>query len=198
MGQSPSERVEALISVLPKLTEHLHVHAAITSALSHVVPGDDEEEPFCGCGQAYCPKCDELWHALEESNMGRWRLRSVAFALIRLHRTAPHLAKAVWHEYVELWPEWNPKDRERWADDGLLFMVEDIPGEIPYCEAEAGPPRETERDREILRLRDIEGLSYHAISKQVGCSKSTVHALLHGNCVRHGRSVSADSLTRGK
>ena len=176
MGQSPSERVEALISVLPKLTEHLHVHAAITSALSHVVPGDDEEEPFCGCGQAYCPKCDELWHALEESNMGRWRLRSVAFALIRLHRTAPHLAKAVWHEYVELWPEWNPKDRERWADDGLLFMVEDIPGEIPYCEAGA-----QSRQRCLAKARLLNRtteLSVRQIARRVGLPKSTVHDAL--------------------
>lgn len=205
--QSHENRMDALRSVLPLLELHLDLIAPVKSALggaweSEPSPLDSPPEPHFPGPIAYCrvlcPVCkdalrctDEAWVRLQQEYRRDYRLDAIASALADLGQVrlfGQTRAAAIYWEYVCYWREWNPQTRRQWADEGLSYMSEKIPGPLfPFCTVGR---EKASRNEEIVRLRE-QGLSYHKISKQLGVSKTTVNAALHGKRVLQGRTVYA-------
>jgi hypothetical protein len=209
MIQTHENRVNALKSVLPLLDLHLDLICRVRSALggaweSEPSPLDQPPKPklitpdlFC---VAQCLGCDDAVHCKDEAwvrqaQMLRWayRLDLVGDSLAKLAgmRLWGHLwAEAVYWQYIELWTSWNPDKRREWSDRGLDYMAWDIPGDLfPFHMGDRQTGKLT-RNEEIVRLREA-GMSFYTIAKTVGCSKTTVAAILHGKGVRSGRMKSA-------
>lgn len=209
MIQSTENRIDALRSVLPLLELHLDLIAPVKSALggaweSEPSPLDTPPvprlpTPFMFC-RVQCPICkdalhcrDETWVRLQSQYRHEYRLDAIADALIRLGQVklfGASRAAAVYWEYVCHWADWNPQRRRQWADEGLAYMSETIPGSlIPFY---TGGAFKRSQNEEIVYLRE-KGRSYRQIAKQVGCSKSHVCNVLHGQGVRPQRMLAAES-----
>lgn len=208
MIQSHENRVEALKSVLPLLELHHDLISRVRSALGNcwesepspldlpAKPQLPEVDTFCNVRCGICPeaiRCREVaWIRMAQRLWWTYHLGPVSAALERLSRTqlfGQTRAAAVYYSYVQPWPDWNPHKRLQWAEEGLSYMAESIPVRlIPYRIGDKQTGK-LSREDEIVRLRE-EGLSYHQIAKTVGCSKSTVSAILRGQGVRSQRAIS--------
>ena len=160
------------------------------------------------------PSCpDELWKREYRALRKRYRIVDLEDALLRLGEADIHMAQAVWAVFVEPWPgelclAERPAlgtrtetigievrlERARLAEDGVKWLAEHVDGDVRGYGAPQQKlrPVVTDRDREIVRLR-IAGKSYGQIVEAVGCSKSTVKAVLSGQKVRRGRTIFAGS-----
>ena len=202
----------ALESLLPLLECHLDLHGRIVPRAQWESTYDPppagwvppKPEPDCDGG---CPRCADFQtrrcHLLEERWASEWaRLRkrypvlgSLERLLADLMAERPHWASALYWVHVQPWDAWAKDKRAAWAREGIGWLCERIDWWLPVYVPEGMPVcarSEGAKDRDIIRLR-IEGKSYHAIAKALGCSKSTVSAVLHGKEVRQGRTKSAES-----
>lgn len=177
-----SERRQRLIELLPKLVEHLHAHAAITSPLGRL-PEDDrgkgEAPQQCDCGKPGCRYCDELWVYVKMLNERRHPLEPVKRAFVSLYLKDPLLAQAVWHEYVDPWRDWNPTSRKKWADSGLNKMLKEV-GNL------RDKPRKKRRRRSVaarkaraMQLAE-QGATQEEIAEMLRMSKRDVVKLVKG------------------
>lgn len=172
---------------LPDLLGLLHVHHAyldqIRSCIHYVRPPD---------GSPPRPEPDdELWVLCERYFRRAYRLEDVADALLQLaerHYHGQAMARAIYWTYVEPWdafcaPAWL-------ARKGLEIMAREIRGDLPVYQPTPRPLPYRARRAEVLALRE-QGMSYAAIARAVGCSKTTVRAYLRAAEVRRGRVVAA-------
>lgn len=199
----------ALETLLPLLEAHLDLHGRIVAQAQWESTYDPPPkgwmpappEPDCDHRCSECPQFPRRCTLREERWAAEWwKLRHRYPDLVQLEALLgdlmaehPDWASALYWTHVQPWDAWNPKKRADWCREGIGWLCERIDDWLPVYVPEGMPVcarSEGAKDREIVRLR-IEGKSYHAIAKALGCSKSTVSAVLHGKEVRQGRTKAA-------
>jgi hypothetical protein len=210
--QNTAERVAALKTLLPLLEAHLDNHGRIVARAQWIStyepppPGyvPPTPEPPCAGDCRPCPdfgvQCglrEVAWAREWDSLRGRYphifALEELLYDLAFVH---PEQASATYWGYVQ---PWDAFDRPEWAaraEAGVEWIEERFVGYVPtYVPKRQRAVRNTsdaERDALIIQLR-IDGLSHNAIHNRVGCSKTTVGAVLRGLDVRRGRIINANS-----
>ena len=199
-----------LVTLLPLVVEYCYLAAPPHTPLGRARPEEYdptrrpiEPEPLDPRTPAEFARIRRYaWEQKRRGDDARYDLRRVIALLDALARRYPRQAQAVWYEWVELQAWWVPEHRRRWAEAGVKWMALQWPGEIPRCQAHANLagerciPRFTpdERDAKICELsEDPYRWSQKRVAKHVGCSESTVWALLNGKVVRRGRAIAAGS-----
>lgn len=207
MTQTLDEKVNAVKSLLPMLTAHLDAHPGyrivpraqwVSEPGPATVPRAACDERCVGC-TLHCP--DEGW--VTEYR----RLRRAYPVIRRLERLLELRIKLVpggegrrWKAAISgiyLTP-WDVMAHGEWpalAEAGVRWLAEQCDGDVPVFEGTVTMNRirhtatgQEARDVRITELR-IEGATYHRIAAIVGCSKSTVRAVLTGQKVRRGSTV---------
>lgn len=205
-----TEREQAVVSLLRLIEDHLYVLIRITQRYGQ--PDDKRDgspspvDPHDGGPR---DPLDVLL-GLGASNRRRWRLVAVEYALYAL-ADCPNpfgcdfdpgvaYARAVYHEFVNPFPEYDNRGRAYNARKGVRWMAAWLPGEILACEEMLPPPGvfgfEKRRSwiRE-LRLPDDDGRvrTYAEIARIVRCSKSEISAVCRARGVRSRKDKSAQN-----
>ena len=118
------------------------------------------------------------WVMAQRKVSGRYRLWAIGLALQKLERVRPELALAVKVAHMEIpTPNWyEPALLRNRAREGLEWMAEDIPGDVPEWGGEKAEPVENQ----IRRLKS-DGLSERQIVTELR---------------RHGVHVGRDRIRR--
>lgn len=207
MSEDLSEKAQAIASVLWLLPDHFSmirigrygVHfineieqSDLPSGWRSRIPEEFEGWPLAEI---------KSWFAYQRQLSRKYRLRAVGRALDRLKTLSDRDTgipewrgryEAVVMECIEggdfSWYEpHRVSDRCR---EGLEFMADDVPGEVPWFhEAVVNLGRQA-RNRRIQEMA-AEGIGKKRIARELGCSPHTVKAVLRGHVVRHGRVTSA-------
>jgi hypothetical protein len=212
--QSLDDKREAIKSLLPFIYYHLDfVPGALHVQRYGESEGNEGPPPrayFIDCN-GRCQTClawhrsvgkkpacppEERW-VIEYGTLRRkYRIRDIETAILGLADFDRIIAQAVWMTWVEPWPEWTPRYDEAapLAEQGLEWLAHEIEGDVLGM-GEMEPPRRTrisisERDRQIVQMR-VDGASYGEIVRKLGCSKTTVRAVLADKRVSRGRTISA-------
>ena len=187
------------------LTEHLHRHRHyhITPLAQWVTEGGEPPtQPHAPCDERcwgctlHCP--DEGWvteyRRLRRSYPVIKRLERLLELQIQYVHDGRRWKTAICGTYLTPWDLMEHGDWPALAEAGVAWLASQCHGEVPvYQGAPLRRVRYTaagkeERDTRIIELR-VGGASYHRIASEVGCSKSTVRAVLAGQMVRRGRAV---------
>jgi hypothetical protein len=206
MTERIAHNAAALIHLLPLMEAHLDKHGSIVPRAQwestyepppkgYVPP---PPEPDCDGRCPVCPdfdrRCDlreeawireweRLWHQYEE-------LHQLDGLLQELTVANPHWHSALYWVHVQPWDRFETERRKDWEKAGREWLAKECDGWLPMVEPPVVTRTVGPKDRDIIELR-IEGLSYHAIAKQLGCSKTTIRAVLLGKEIRQGRMQNA-------
>lgn len=214
--QTLSEKVEALKTLLPLVEVHLAFMDGSAGAAEYGYADggaeDGEGERAEPCIGDHCLSCtdrcpgfswEQLWHELRKDYP---MLPDIEILLHELMYVEPRWRCGVYYTLVQPWDEYDRAHRLEWCQCGLKWMAEElttaslgltakwspIPTYMPRVEwgrkKRKGPDPRHVRNARIIALR-TEGASYHRIASEVGCSKSTVSAILAGHEVRRGRTL---------
>jgi hypothetical protein len=190
--QTPSEKAEAIRSLLPLIEAHLDRHPS-----SRLTPRYLDLDPL-PAGPPHQAPSDEPW-LVEYSRLRRAypiidRLQKLLTELMYEHA---NWASALYWHYMQPWDNFNRDKRQDWAEAAVAWLAKRCPGYIPTYHPQGLRliDHRALRDDEILALRE-EGLSYHAIAECVGCSKSTIRDVLRDRVVRPERHLVRPPLTR--
>jgi hypothetical protein len=192
--QTPDEKADAIRSVLWLLEDHYRMvkMGRIGSCIRYerIPDGTERWHP---------PIIEEFedwpierlcrWLARQRQVSKRYRLWAVGLALQKLENISPAQAAAVKAQYVEIPPPNWYEGIERRAGDGIAFMVEDIPGDVP----EWGGSRPKSRMEQIADALE-EGLSVRMIAKRVGCSEVYVKKTKRTLRERSERTLTAQGI----
>jgi hypothetical protein len=187
--QTREERCEALCSLLPFVEVHLDYRG----------DEEDEAEP-CDERCLICRRrCSRASEVLYRQLRSRYPIMADIEELLG-EMTYQHLtwSLGVYYVLVQPWDGFDRARREGWCRAGVEWLSDElaargwrfIPTYTPEIELDRRKRHHVDpvkaRDARIIQLR-IEGASYHRIASVVGCSKSTVRAVLAAQTVRHGR-----------
>lgn len=179
--QDKAEKIAALRSVLPLLHAHHEMMGAMrvrTSMEGLQSEGGDEGWQHFRWTAPPLPEAQDLaWVERQRRLSRRYRLYAVTLSLQKLERHKPGWAAAIYYTYIEPWTEWNPDRRKEWAENGLEWMAEEIPGEVPPYNPVARPAEQVrQRDAEIERMLHA-GISRRAICRALRCGPNLVAAV---------------------
>ena len=138
------------------------------------------------------------WFRYQRGLSKKYRLHAVGLAMQKLEKEHREWAVAVVMQCVEdgIFTWYEPERVSERCKDGLRFMAEDVPGDVPWFQEAVvnDKPRlnTSARNKRICEMAE-EGISKAKIARELRCSKSTVQAVLSGQRVRSGRMVSAGS-----
>lgn len=132
----------------------------------------------------------ERWYAERRNLSKRYRLWNLGLALDRLRNHDRRLAAAVCAQCAEFPPPnwWHPGEVMEWCRQGLLWMADDIPGDMPWFQASESPVETVARDQRIREM-SAEGIPQKRIAAELCCSAATIRAVLSGGRVVRGRVV---------
>lgn len=200
--QDADEKAQAIASVLFLLPDHFSMIRIGRHGVHFVNELEQSDTPA-----GWQPRVPEefegwpiteikAWFAYQRSLSAKYRLRAVGLAMAKLEREHREQAMAVVMECVEggvfTWYEFERvSDRCR---AGLKFMAADVPGDVPFFQEAVvnfKPKLNTVARNKRIREMAEDGVSKTKIAKELGCSRTTVQAVLSGLCVRCGRVVSA-------
>ena len=188
--QTQAERIEALRSLIPFLEVHLEYR------------GEEGEEgkPCDGLCRTCERRCSRASEVLYRQLRSRYPILDACGELLEelaYHHLPWRLG--VYYVLVQPWDGFDRARREEWCQAGLEWLSQALADEgwrfIPTYTPEVELDRRKRhvdpvksRDARIIQLR-IDGASYHRIASTVGCSKSTVKAVLAAQVVRSGRTT---------
>jgi hypothetical protein len=200
-----AHNVAALESLLPLLECHLERHGRLVSKAqwqsTYEVQTGSPPTPERDCWLK-CTICDAFrtrnctvreegwaseWQRLRKQYPDLRNLECMGGLLDQLAYEHLRWRLAIYREFIQPWSDWERDRRATWAAEGVRWLAERIDWYLPTVTPKGMLERTAgAKDRDIIELR-IEGLSYHAIAKQLHCSKTTVRAVLAGKDVRRGR-----------
>jgi len=173
--QTLEEKARAIASVLWLLEDHYRMIAAgrLGSCINYVRQLDGSERwrpPILEDFEDWPVNHVMRWLAVQRKNSARYRLWAVGLALQRLEKVEPKQAAAVKACYVEIPPplDWYHELQGK-ADDGLMFLARDVPGDVP----EWGGVRPKPKAEQIADCVQ-DGLTVADTAKRVGCSERYV------------------------
>lgn len=191
------EKCEAIRSLLPFLWAHLALMDGSRTTqrygAANVTPGAPlppwRTVDCLGECAVHGPGCEwqdacrgEQWEIMQRQLSRKYRLNTLAGALAKLDGKAHQLAHAVVAVYVEPYdPRTEPvrqadrAERQRWADAGVRWLARNTHGDFVGL----GERRRATSER-IVELR-LQGFSYRAIQRQLGCSPNTIAACLQAH-----------------
>lgn len=211
--QTPAEKAEAIRSLLPMLTEHLHRHRHyhITPRAQWVTEGGEPpHEPHAPCDER-CVGCE--LHCPDEGWVSEYRRLRRAYPVIRrLERLLELRIKLVpggegrrWKAAISgiyLTP-WDVMSHGEWpalAEAGVRWLAEQCGGEVPTYQPQedrwARERRKRQETAEVVERLAGEGLSQRAIARRTGYSQPQVCRILStqkategdGSCLsQHGK-----------
>jgi len=167
------ERHQALESLLPLL----HVHHAyldqVRSGLGGLAPSAPDGPPPPAREDQ-----DEPWVTQERLLARAYRLDEVRRLFALLEHVRPLWSLAVYYEFVEPWPVWEPERRVLLARLGVRLMAASCRGPLPTF-APALPRRRPVRGREeeVQALRE-QGWQRDRIARHLRMSARDVSRLL--------------------
>ena len=205
MAQDLKEKMAAVASVLWLLPKH---YSMIHIGRSGVHFRNELEQPELAGWVPPVPQefegwpLEEIkaWFSYQKHLSAKYRLYSVGRALEKLEKRHPEQAAAVKMKHIEIpTPEWyEPYRIDERCRQGLRFMAEDIPRDMPFFEDEIvdytnrrAQTSKVARNTRIVEMAE-EGIGKKRIARELGCSVATVRAVVSGLQVRSGRIVSAD------
>jgi len=213
--QTREERVEALRTLLPLVEVHLAFMDGSPGAAEYGYSDGEEgapekAEPCIGDHCLHCTdRCpgfswEQLWRGLRKDYPV---IPDLEVLLDQLMYVDPRWRCGVYYTLVQPWDEYDRAHRQEWCQRGLEWLADELAANTlglisrtwrhiePYVprvewgrKKRRGPDPRQLRDARIIALR-TEGASYHRIASEVGCSKSTVRAVLAGHEVRRGRTL---------
>jgi hypothetical protein len=186
--QTPAEKAEAIRSLLPCLTEHLHRHRHyhITPRAQWVTEGGEPPtQPHAPCDERcwgctlHCP--DEGWvteyRRLRRAYPVIRRLERLLELQIQYVHDGRRWKTAICGTYLTPWDLMEHGDWPALAEAGVAWLASQCHGEVPVYQGAVVVRRARDVEGEILALRN-RGLSVRGIARRTGLSKSAVHRLL--------------------
>ena len=180
MTQTLTEKAAAVASVLWLMEDHYRMIKAgrVGSCIHYERKPDGTERwrpPIVEEFEGWPVNRIIAWVMAQRKVSARYRLWAVGLALQKLERARPELALAVKVAHMEIpTPNWYEpallKDR---AKEGLEWMAEDIPGDVPEWGGEKAEPR----DNQIRRMA-ADGYTRRRIARECRCSLRDVQRVL--------------------
>ena len=191
--QSLTEKAAAIASVLWLMEQHYAMIKAgrVGSCIHYERTPDGTEQwrpPIVEEFEDWPVNRIIAWVQAQRKVSARYRLWAVGLALQRLERDHPEQALAVKVRYMEIpTPNWyEPEKLDGRAEEGLRYMAEDVPGDVPEWTGER--PRS---NRQLARELIEAGVQTVEIARRMGCSTSYVRRLKRTMVVRSQETVSA-------
>lgn len=197
MTQPLTDKIEALKTLLPLLWCHLSLLPGARTVQRY---GDAEVEPgepkppwaLLDC-RGVCVVCTykrecrgEPWESMARGLDRKYRLATIAGALVKLDGKAHQLAHAVIAVYVEPYdPKTEPiresdrEQRQRWADAGVRWLAREIRGDLVGL----GEVKLT-TEEQVERLVNEGVISPTVLAQRVGCTVRHAKRLKHAVLVR--------------
>ena len=186
VDDATKHKMDAIASVLWLMEDHYRMIKAgrLGSCIRYERPPDGTEQwrpPIIEEFEDWPVEHVIAWVMRQKKVSRRYRLWPVGLALQRLERERPEQAVAVKVRYVEIPPPnwYEPSTLEERAREGLLFMAEDVPGDVPEWMGER-PKSKTDMVREMVD----EGCTTAQIARRLDCSTSYVRRLKRTLSVR--------------
>lgn len=213
--QTLEEKIEALKSLLPLLEAHISCRMTQQYGTGEGAPPERPQgwvppppEPDC---EPRCWECEdfkrgctllEIPHFHEYERLRRAYPQLCQFEgkeglLAHLMLEHADWAAALYWVYVEPWDRFDPERRQERAEEGVQWLAERFQGYLPTYE----PGRRTRRSREPRMLSSEErnakivelasppySWGWKRIANHLGCSETTISAVLSGRRVRSGRA----------
>ena len=200
--QEPDEKVAAIASLLWLLPEHYTMlrlnRQGMIDYCNELEQGElsSWRPPLIEEFEGWPVEKVQAWWRYQRGLSAKYRLWAVGLALQKLEKEHREQYIAVVMECVEdgVYTWYEPERISKRCRAGLEFMAADIPGDVPFFQELVVSVRPkvsaVARNRRIVEMAG-EGISKAKIVKELGCSRTTVNAVLSGQRVRSGRMVSA-------
>lgn len=190
--QTLEQKARAIASVLWLMEDHYRMIAAgrLGSCIQYVRQLDGSERwrpPILEDFEDWPVNHVLAWLRTQRKTSARYRLWAIGLALQKLEKLEPKQAAAVKACYIEIPPPFDWYDNlQALADDGLMFMAGDVPGDVP----EWGGVRPKPKKEQIADAVG-EGLTTSEIAYRVGCSGQYVRRIKATLAVRQECTLSA-------
>jgi len=190
--QTLAEKTRAIASVLWLMEDHYRMIKAgrLGSCINYVRQLDGSERwrpPILEEFEDWHVNHVLAWLSRQRKTSARYRLWAIGVALQKLEKANPKQAAAVKACYIEIPPPFDWYDNlQALADEGLMFLAEDVPGDVP----EWGGLRPKPKREQIADMTE-EGLSTRTIAQRLGCSSQYVRRIKATLTARPERTLSA-------